>query len=341
MRPTPPVPPFDEATAEARLTANRQDAVALMAKADHRFIAGDLRAASGFYRMTLALPARGAAVTQSDLARAQATTVWLDAEFKRHMLKALDTKGVTKANRHPRFQKSLDIMLGERPRDPTYERYPERPMSYFYPDLPYVAYADPETMAWVPAVEGEFPAMRAEAEALIGDDGLFRPYAQSNAARPQGDVHGLLDKADWSTSFLFENGAAVAERVARAPVTFQTVIDHAPLCRITKRAPSIMLSLLRPGARIPPHTGMLNTRLICHLPLIVPPDCGFRVGGEVREWQEGRLLIFDDTVEHEAWNNSKENRLVLIFDVWRSELSAEERAQIVALFEIVDDFATT
>jgi aspartyl/asparaginyl beta-hydroxylase (cupin superfamily) len=93
-----------------------------------------------------------------------------------------------------------------------------------------------------------------------------------------------------------------------------------------------MFSLLRPGARITPHTGTHNTRLTCHLPLIVPPDCGFRVGNETREWEEGKLLIFDDAIEHEAWNSSDRDRLILIFDIWRPELSEQEKREIGALF---------
>jgi aspartyl/asparaginyl beta-hydroxylase (cupin superfamily) len=77
---------------------------------------------------------------------------------------------------------------------------------------------------------------------------------------------------------------------------------------------------------------MHNSRLICHLPLIVPPKCAFRVGNEVREWREGELLIFDDTIEHEAWNDSERDRVVLIFDIWRPELSERERQEVAALF---------
>ncbi len=76
---------------------------------------------------------------------------------------------------------------------------------------------------------------------------------------------------------------------------------------------------------------MFNTRLVCHLPLIVPPGCTFRVGNETREWREGKLVIFDDTIEHEAWNDSKEDRVVLIFDIWRPELSTRERDELTAL----------
>ena len=93
------------------------------------------------------------------------------------------------------------------------------------------------------------------------------------------------------------------------------------------------------GARIQAHNGMINTRLICHLPLIVPPGCGFRVGNETREWEVGKLLIFDDTIEHEAWNDSGEDRVVLIFDVWRPELSMDERRAVTAIFEAIEKVA--
>jgi aspartyl/asparaginyl beta-hydroxylase (cupin superfamily) len=84
---------------------------------------------------------------------------------------------------------------------------------------------------------------------------------------------------------------------------------------------------------------MLNARLICHLPLVVPPGCGFRVASEVREWREGELLVFDDSVEHEAWNGGTSDRIILIFDIWRPELSAEERRAVTAMFEAIDSYA--
>jgi aspartyl/asparaginyl beta-hydroxylase (cupin superfamily) len=92
------------------------------------------------------------------------------------------------------------------------------------------------------------------------------------------------------------------------------------------------------GARIPPHHGFVNTRLICHLPLVVPEGCELRVGGEMRAWREGEALIFDDTIEHEAWNRSAETRVVLLFDIWRPELSEEERGLVTAMFNAVDSY---
>jgi aspartyl/asparaginyl beta-hydroxylase (cupin superfamily) len=90
--------------------------------------------------------------------------------------------------------------------------------------------------------------------------------------------------------------------------------------------------MLKAGAHIGAHTGMYNTRLICHLPLIVPPGCSFRVGNQVREWEAGKLLIFDDTIEHEAWNDSGEDRVMLIFDIWHPELTEQEKRELTFLF---------
>ena len=91
--------------------------------------------------------------------------------------------------------------------------------------------------------------------------------------------------------------------------------------------------MLRPRTRIPPHNGLVNTRLICHLPLIVPPGCGFRVGNETREWVEGKAWVFDDSIDHEAWNDSDQTRVILLFEIWRPELTEEERALVAAMFE--------
>ena len=85
---------------------------------------------------------------------------------------------------------------------------------------------------------------------------------------------------------------------------------------------------------------MLNTRLICHLPIIVPENCGaLRVGNQTRTWQEGKALIFDDSVEHEAWNNSNEERVVLLFDIWRPELTEDERRLITDMLVAVEEYS--
>jgi aspartyl/asparaginyl beta-hydroxylase (cupin superfamily) len=100
----------------------------------------------------------------------------------------------------------------------------------------------------------------------------------------------------------------------------------------------VLFSLLRPGAHIPAHTGIINTRLIVHLPLVVPPDCQLRVGNETRTWEEGKAWVFDDTIEHEAWNRSGETRVILLLEIWRPELNATERQLVGAMLEAIDAF---
>jgi aspartyl/asparaginyl beta-hydroxylase (cupin superfamily) len=102
---------------------------------------------------------------------------------------------------------------------------------------------------------------------------------------------------------------------------------------LTGRAPTAFFSILKPGVHLPPHTGTSNVRSVLHLPLMVPPGCGFRVGGEVREWMVGEAFVFDDTIEHEAWNRGTALRAVLILDVWNPYLAAEERVMLQTLFD--------
>ena len=107
------------------------------------------------------------------------------------------------------------------------------------------------------------------------------------------------------------------------------------------RSPVVLFSLLKPGTHIPPHNGLVNTRLICHLPLVVPAGCRFRVGNETREWVEGQAWAFDDSIDHEAWNDSDRTRVILLFDVWRPELTAIERELVTELFAAIDAYTGT
>ena len=103
-------------------------------------------------------------------------------------------------------------------------------------------------------------------------------------------------------------------------------------------SPMALYSVLKARTHIPPHWGMLNTRLIVHLPLIVPPDCRLRVGNEIRPVEAGKAMIFDDSIEHEAWNDSDQTRVVLLIEIWRPELSAAECAALTTLFEGIGSY---
>jgi aspartyl/asparaginyl beta-hydroxylase (cupin superfamily) len=318
----------EEAALDRLLALEPRMIMGLIMKADCRFKAGDFRAALGFYETAQRL-ADGQALPPNllaELQRVEATITGMKTQLEARREAALEAQGLTAETRSPRFQEALDILMGRK------RIYLQEPTGFYFPGLPQIQFYDPARFDWVPAIEARTSAIRRELEALLDKFGTtdFRPYIQSDSDKPRLDDNKLLDSADWSALFLCENGKLSDEVVARCPKTWEAV-QAAPLPRITN-SPTIMFSLLRPGARIAPHTGMFNTRLVCHLPLIVPPGCTFRVGNEVRQWEEGKVLIFDDTIEHEAWNEGGSDRVVLIFDIWRPELSERERREVAAFF---------
>ena len=160
------------------------------------------------------------------------------------------------------------------------------------------------------------------------------PHITSNRLTPSTGHDGMADNKGWSSVQLWRDGEPVPDLVRRCPKTYEA-LKLVPQPHFSKRnpsAPAVIFSVLGAGARIPPHTGSTNVRLICHLPLVVPPNCHLRVGNEIRDWERGKLLIFDDTIEHEARNDSDQDRAVLIFDIWRPDLSEEERSAVTAMF---------
>ncbi len=206
----------------------------------------------------------------------------------------------------------------------------------YYPFLPADEFFDRDHFPWLADIEARADSIRAELQALLDDPGdALRPYVRMDAGTPVSIWSGLDNRLDWGACFLWEYGEPNQPVLDRCPVT-ATALAAIPGARIPGRAPSAFFSMLKPHTRIPPHTGVTNTRAIVHLPLIVPPGCGFRVGGETREWEEGRAFVFDDTIEHEAWNESDELRAVLIFDVWNPHLRAAERELLLRYFASAD-----
>ncbi|AJA10478.1 aspartyl/asparaginyl beta-hydroxylase [Sphingopyxis fribergensis] len=206
----------------------------------------------------------------------------------------------------------------------------------YYPFLPADEFFDRGHFPWFAEIEAQTDAIRAELRALLDDPGeALRPYVKMDAGTPETIWSGLDNKLDWGACFLWEFGEANQPVLDRCPAT-AAALAAIPGARIPGRAPSAFFSMLKPHTRIPPHTGVTNTRAIVHLPLIVPPGCGFRVGGETRAWEEGKAFAFDDTIEHEAWNDSDELRAVLIFDVWNPHMTAGERDLLLRYFASAD-----
>lgn len=205
-----------------------------------------------------------------------------------------------------------------------------------YPFLPADEFFDSRHFPWFAELEAGTAAIKAELAALLAEPGdALRPYVQLDPGTPENDWSALDGSLDWAACFLWEYGRPNLAVIERCPQT-AALLDSLPLARIPGRAPNAFFSMLRPRSHIPPHTGVTNTRAIIHLALEVPPGCGFRVGGETREWVEGQAFAFDDTLEHEAWNNSDERRAVLIIDAWNPHLSPRECKAITQYFAAAD-----
>lgn len=231
-----------------------------------------------------------------------------------------------------RFDACLELMLGKQP------LFRPEPTFMLFPRLPALEFIDREHYPWLDAFDAATAEIRAEAQAALDEAAQdFVPYISKPAGSPIDQWRELNNSKRWSTYFLLKNGKRIEEHLARCPRTAALLAD-APLCEVPAHAPTAFFSVLAPRTRIPPHTGVTNTRLIVHLPLIVPPGCRYRVGAERREWREGSAWVFDDTFEHEAVNDSDEPRVLLIFDVWNCFLTAAERDLVATVIAGVQEF---
>ena len=303
---------------------------ALIMRGDCHGRNGNTRAAASFYHAALVAASTAgelAPQTLRALERAEALYNQAKASFDSHLRDALGASGTATVQSGPRFKEALEILLeGKQP-------YFQEPTSFFYPGLPHRQFFETSEFPWVRDIESRAPEIREELLAVLRGEQAFRPYVQRDADRPPA-LHEMLGDTSWTAFHIWKDGGPVAGNAERCPMTVDALRD-APLPRIAGRSPMILFSLLRPGAHIAAHNGLLNTRLICHLPLIVPPGCRLRVGNDVRDVEAGKAMIFDDSIEHEAWNDSDEIRVVLLFEIWRPELSAEEREALTSLFEAI------
>ena len=224
----------------------------------------------------------------------------------------------------------IDHLLGRR------QIYPNICSGLHVPFLPADEFFDRAHFPWLAQIEAQTGVIRAELEALLAADSPgIQPYVAMEPGTPENKWSALDNRLDWGAFHLWKNGVRDDAACARCPQT-AAAIEALPLADLPARAPSVFFSLLRPGTHLPAHTGVSNVRTIIHLPLIVPDKCGFRVGGETREWRVGEAWAFDDTIEHEAWNRSDRLRAILIFDVWNPYLTAVERDVLRAFFPVAD-----
>jgi aspartyl/asparaginyl beta-hydroxylase (cupin superfamily) len=209
----------------------------------------------------------------------------------------------------------------------------QEPTEFHYPGVPEIEFHDRSHFPQFELLESATEVIREEFEALLEAEAAeMVPYIQYPEHVPLAQWKELNNSREWTAVHLLQNGERVEANARHCPKTLE-VLAQMDQPRIRGGSPNAMFSLLAPRTRIPPHTGVANTRLVCHLPLIVPPNCGFRVGASTREWRVGEAFAFDDTIEHEAWNDSDELRVVLIIDLWQPSLSSEERTAVTAVIE--------
>ncbi|NQZ83159.1 MAG: aspartyl/asparaginyl beta-hydroxylase domain-containing protein [Colwellia sp.] len=208
----------------------------------------------------------------------------------------------------------------------TYLTEQQKPHMFYVPELLALPVHSYHSHPWYKNVEENFLLIKEELANIVDNvlsDG--EPYLDKSFE--QKGFKGLAGSKNWSALHLYNNGVANDELLKRMPLTSK-LLDSLPLYKLNDKPFEVFFSLLKAGQHIKPHYGLSNHTLTVHLPLVVPKGGYLRVANEKVNWQEGQLIIFDDSFEHEAINLSQEDRVVLIFSVWHQELSELDQLDI-------------
>ncbi|WP_334131934.1 aspartyl/asparaginyl beta-hydroxylase domain-containing protein [Silanimonas lenta] len=258
----------------------------------------------------------------------------VDAE-RRQLLDAL-LRPFEEAHGRPalaRIRAWLEAYLGHAPPAPA---DPARKARFlFLPGLAEDRIHPRSRFPWIEALEARTGAIRAEALAACSEEAR-ESFLHFGEGEDPGDYLGGAEPR-WEARFFYRDGRRF-DSVHTACPTTSAAIEALPLVRIADHAPEICFSLLGPDTHIKPHHGVTNTRLVVHLPLVVPRDCALHVAGLTHAWREGEVLVFDDTWRHEAWNRSDRVRIILLMDTWHPDLEPPEREALAALVEGIGRF---
>ncbi|CCW18664.1 similar to beta-hydroxylase [Sphingobium indicum BiD32] len=309
------------------LREHPRDLPALLAMGQNALRRGDEREATRWCRAAVAQAAATGAPPQLQpmLLQAQAVMANASARFEDHLSAAISDLPAL-----PRITQATDLLLGKS------QLFLQQPSMFYFPGLPQRAFYERAEFDWIAPIEAMTGDIVAELDAVRAGAPDFAPYVETPSNGPAPN-NPLRDDPSWGAYYFWQGGAPVADHAARCPAVM-AALALAPMPVITGRSPMALWSLLKPGTHIQPHHGLLNTRLICHLPILTPDGCALRVGAETRAWRQGEMLIFDDSVEHEAWNRGIETRIVLLFEIWRPEIHPEEREALTRLFQAIDLF---
>jgi aspartyl/asparaginyl beta-hydroxylase (cupin superfamily) len=322
---------------EGALRVDSRCFLALLMRASIFDQQGDTRQAAQAYGVALS-QYRPENVRDEPTRRAVARAQQVHDTYQREMEAALRRSVADNADGAAdlrRINGLIDQMLGRR------KIYHQQPTHFYLPGLPAIEFFDREEFPWLPMLESATRDIQLEMAAVMADqslDGAFQPYIHYPDWMPLDQWRPLNNSRDWTAFHLLEKGRPVPGNADRCPRTME-ILAQMPQPVVPNRSPAGMFSVLKPRTKIPPHTGVANTRLVVHLPLLVPPGCGFRVGNETREWKVGEAWVFDDTIEHEAWNDSDETRVVLIFDIWHPRLTEAERQAYAKVMAAIDAYS--
>lgn len=203
--------------------------------------------------------------------------------------------------------------------------YHSEPTHFAFPGLAEREFHPRSEHPWLAELEAATDTIAEELDKVMSAERAeLVPYIQYDDHEAMAQWRSLNRNPDWTAIHLVQNGKAIEANARHCPRTM-ALLEKFPQPDIARAGPNAMYSLLAPHTSIPPHVGVNNSRLVCHLPLVVPAGCWFRVGAETRYWERGKAFVFDDTIEHEAANPSDQLRVVFIFDVWHPDLSDVER----------------
>jgi aspartate beta-hydroxylase len=192
------------------------------------------------------------------------------------------------------------------------------------------AFFNPADVAGVQTMEAATPVIVEEFRAVVAANA---PELVSMLGHG-GPANSVAVSGKWSSIRLIAEGAVVEANARLCPQTM-ALYRALPIPQVAGRSPNLMFSLLDAHTKIPAHYGVTNTRVVLHIPLVVPPTgCAIRVGKETRAWETGNALVFDDTIEHEAWNDSDDLRVVLLCDLWHPALSTSERDAVARIMGV-------
>ncbi len=317
--------PDEEAVAlERALALEPRHLLALLRKADLTRRRHGARAAAVIYENALKTLPEGATLPEALRPAIEEATEAVRvnaAALERHLAQKIGA-AVPESARSSRIEHALGALVGKRR-----IYYPE-PTQLHVPMLPALEFYPREHFPWLAVLEAATATVREEFERVFAEDqDSLRPYIAYPDGVPLDQWRDLNRSRKWSAYFLWRDGQPVEANVARCPRT-AALLRTLPMHDVPGHAPTAFFSILDAGSHIPPHTGVTNSRVIVHLPLVLPGQCRFRVGSTTREWRAGEAWVFDDTIEHEAWNDSRLPRAVLIFDVWNPFLSDDDRAVI-------------